>query len=250
MVKKVEENVKKVQDIIGGEVVEEVAEVSTEMVVKNDNPVAAQDDVVAAFGGQLEQDMIIIPRAKVLQPTSTEVASDPSLRPGMIVESLGLSPLPSTFIPIRCEHNYILFNPDPNDPVAGKYNDPTQEVGAILWRTTTPTPVQKQICSFGPNGEKPVGSETLDFLCLFTNQPVPCWLSFSKTSFMAGRRLYTQLAGFASQNIPMYSRVFAVNTKHIKMTNKSYFELVTKYERGATAQEMATAKKFLSVKSN
>lgn len=204
-------------------------------------------DVASSFGGAIDQDVLVVPRAKVLQFTSPEIAQDSSLRPGMIIESIGNRPLSDKFVPIKCEHVYIMFNPKQGEPG----HDSSAEEGTLLWKTTTPTKEQKALCEFGPNGAKPIAMESLDFLCLFEGEALPCWLSFQKTNLTAGKKLYTQLWASAMKGVPMYGNKFYIRTRLVNTNpQRKYYEILTQRAGSCTEEEYNIAKKCLQMDSS
>ena len=62
----------------------------------------------------------------------------------------------------------------------------------MLWRTDNPNdPRVIEETKFGPNGEKPLATAYLNYLCLIEGEDMPIVVSFSNTSFTAGRKLLT-----------------------------------------------------------
>lgn len=194
-----------------------------------------------SFGGAVDKDVLIVPRAKVMQFTSPELAQDGALRPGMIIESIGNRPLSERFVPVKCEHSYMMFNPAADQPghVEGV------EESQLLWKTTDPTPEQRALCKFGTDGSKPVGIESIDFLCLFEGEALPCWLSFQKTNLTAGKKLYTQLWASSLRGVPMYGNKFSIKTRLVNTNpQRKYYEIMTQYVGTCSEEEYNIAKQF------
>lgn len=204
-------------------------------------------DVRESFGGFVDKDVLMVPRAKVMQFTSPEIAQDSNLRPGMIIESIGNRPISDKFVPIKCEHTYMMFNPEADKPGYVEGVEP----GKLLWKTSTPNKEQKALCSFGADGSKPAGIESLDFLCLFEGESLPCWLSFQKTNLTAGKKLYTQLWASSMRGVPVYGNKFSIKTRLVNTNpQRKYYEIMTQYIGTCTEEEYNIAKQFQKLSSS
>jgi hypothetical protein len=145
-------------------------------------------------GHEEESDMseLEIPRAQLVQFTSgTAQAEDKTMRkdPGTIINSITLEEVGDYFIPIFKFTNFIQWNPrkkdDPNF-------DPAFEPGELMFTTTDRRdPRVVEGIKFGPNGESPKVTQNMNFLCYFLGNKYPLVLTFSKSSFTAGKRLNT-----------------------------------------------------------
>ncbi|HQL82638.1 MAG TPA: hypothetical protein PK307_10575, partial [Spirochaetota bacterium] len=104
-------------------------------------------------------------------------------------------------IPVFTFKNYIRFNPrSKDDPNFNPDFDP----GAVIWKSTDPLdPKVKEEARFGPNGEKPLATTFINFFSYFPGVPMPIIVSFSKTSYRAGKNLLS-LAKFCGGD--MFSR--------------------------------------------
>lgn len=155
------------------------------------------------FEGGLTQDDLIIPRTKLIQALSPEITEGLGVRPGAIINSLTKEVLPDEFIPIFMFKNYIRFNPRSKaDPLF----DSAFEPGAVIWKSTDPEdPKVVAETRFGPNGEKPIATTFLNFFSCFPGVAMPVIVSFSKTSYKAGRQLLS-LAKFCGGD--MFSRKY------------------------------------------
>jgi len=155
------------------------------------------------FENGITQEDLIIPRAKLIQALSPEITEGLGVKPGAIINSLTKEVLPDEFIPVFMFKNYIRFNPrskaDPNF-------DSAYEPGAVVWKSTDPEDPKVVVeTRFGPNGEKPIATTFLNFFSCFPGVPMPVIVSFSKTSYKAGRQLLS-LAKFCSGD--MFSRKY------------------------------------------
>lgn len=165
------------------------------------------------FEGGVDQEDLVIPRAKLIQALSPEMADKnirkefPDLQIGSIVNSLTKEPLGEEFIPIFMFKNYIRFNPRSKDDANFAENF---EPGAIIWRSNDPLDPKVQAeTKFGDNGEKPAATTFLNFFCFFPTSPMPIIISFSKTSYKAGKQLLS-LAKFGGGDI--FSRKYKLTS--------------------------------------
>lgn len=150
---------------------------------------------------------LIIPRAKLLQALSPEVQDD-KMQQGLIINSLTKEVLPFIFIACFKFSNWIRFNPrkkdDPNF-------DPGFEPGAIIWRSIDPEDERViEEAKFGPEGELPLATKFLNFFSYFPGVDMPIIVSFSKTSYSAGKKLLS-LARFAPGDI--FKRQYKLTAK-------------------------------------
>lgn len=169
----------------------------------------------------VELDDIEIPRAKLIQPTSEEATSDKAedrIAIGLVVNNITKERLPDVFIPIFRFKNYIQWNPrkkdDPNF-------DPAFDPGSLIFSTTDSSD-QRVIdgTKFGPNGEAPKVTKYLNFFSYFPGQTMPVVLSFSKTSFAAGKKLNT-LTQFTGGD--MFSNKYRLKTVQRESNGTKFF---------------------------
>lgn len=150
------------------------------------------------FEAGYDKEDIIIPRAKLIQALSPEMTDKeirktfPNIQTGSIINSLTKEPLAVgeegvEFVPVFMFKNYIRFNPRSADKAGF---DSNFEPGAIIWRSNDHLDPRVQAeTKFGPAGEKPVATTFLNFFCYVAGQPMPVIVSFSKTSYGAGKQL-------------------------------------------------------------
>lgn len=147
----------------------------------------------------LDKEDLIIPRAKLLQALSPEIADgDGTKKVGQIVNSLSGELCPEIFTPIFMFKTWARFNPrNASDPA---YN-PNFGPGDVIWKTNDPRdPRVETETKFGPNGERPLATTFMNFFSLFEGQTEPTVISFSNTSYKAGKRLLS-LYHFSGQNM-------------------------------------------------
>jgi hypothetical protein len=208
------------------------------------------------FEEPTDKEDLLIPRATLLQALSPEVvkgAKDPAtqldLKPGMIINSLTKEILPSEFIPIFKFTNWIRFNPrNTKDPAYDAAYGP----GEVIWRTNDPLdPRVIEESKFGADGTPPLATKFLSFFSVFKGVGMPVVVSFSKTSFKAGKRLLSlaQFAAKDNQPLDMFGMRYALSS--VQETNPAgqmYFVLDVKqlgYTEGVElAQAAATWERF------
>ena len=159
------------------------------------------------FEEPTQKEDLIIPRATLLQALSPDVVEG-DLKAGQIINSLTKEILPDEFTPIFKFTNWIRFNPR-NDK--DENFDSNYEPGAIIWRSIDPLdPKVIAEGKFGDNGSKPLATKFLNFFCMFEGVKMPLILSFSKTSFKAGKQLLS-LAQFSGGD--MFSRKYKITSQ-------------------------------------
>lgn len=192
------------------------------------------------FEEETSREDLIIPRAKLLQALSPEVVEQPkTFQPGMIINSLTKSPLPSEFIPVFKFTNWIRFNSrNPKDPSF----DSSFEPGAIIWRSNDPYDM-KVISegAFGANGERPLASKFINFFSYFPGLPMPIIVSFANTSFKTGKQLIS-LAKFSGGD--MFSRKYKLSSRHTKNALGQFFVLNVEPSSAVEGEEYQRAEKL------
>jgi len=170
----------------------------------------------------VDNEDLIIPRAKLLQPLSPELQEYPELRAGMIINSLTKEVLPSEFSPVFYFKSFIRFNP--RDKKMPGF-DSNFEPGALMWQTRDVNdPRVAEQCTFGPNGEHPLALTTLNFFSLpIPNSGMPVIISFSKTSYKAGKNLLS-LAKLRGGDL--FSRKYKLSVKQETNDKGTYYVLV------------------------
>ena len=176
----------------------------SEIIEKTQTGLVPSTQPQRGFEGGVDQEDLIIPRAKLIQALSPELAEGvDGIKIGSIINSLTKEVLAQDFIPIFTFKNFIRFNPrskdDPNF-------DSDYEPGAVIWKSVDPMdPRVKEQTKFGPNGEKPVAITFINFFSYFPGVSMPIIVSFSKTSYKAGKNLLS-LAKFCGGD--MFSRKY------------------------------------------
>lgn len=194
------------------------------------------------FEAGLDKEDLIIPRAKLIQALSPEMTEGlEGVKVGAIINSLTKEVLPQEFIPIFMFKNYIRFNPrSKDDPNFNSDFEP----GAVIWKSSdAEDPRVVEETRFGDEGEKPLATTFLNFFSYFPGCAMPVVVSFSKTSYKAGKQLLS-LAKFATGD--MFSRKYRlssqVETNHIA----SYAVLKVAAAGMASAEDQALCEKLWS----
>lgn len=178
-------------------------------VTETNTSLMQQGKAQRGFESGVDQEDLIIPRAKLIQALSPEMQEGmEGIKIGSIINSLTKENLPEEFIPIFAFKNYIRFNPrskdDPNF-------DLSFEPGAIIWRSSDPSdPLVQEQTKFGSNGEKPVAVTFLNFFSYFPGVAMPVIVSFSKTSYRTGKQLLS-LGKFCGGD--MFSRKYRLSSQ-------------------------------------
>lgn len=165
---------------------------SEELMKKDDQALETASKKDLGFSqSQDTEGLLVIPRVKMLQGSCEEL-KDPNLdcRVGDIINSLTKEKLPEYFLPILFSTHWIRFNAKlPNEPGW----DTGYKPGEIIWRAKSKTDESyvDSETKFGPNGEKPLATQFLNFFSYFPGHEMPVILSFCKTSFKAGSELYS-----------------------------------------------------------
>lgn len=183
------------------------------------NTAVALSTDTRGFEAEISQDDIIIPRAKLLQPLSPELR-ELDIKAGHVINSLTKEELPASFVPIFFYKEFMRFNP--RNKADRGYMD-THEPGQLIWKTRDQNDARVVAeCGFGANGEHPIALTTLNFFSLFDGQPVPVIISFTKTSYKAGKTLLSlaKLRGGA-----MFSRRYKLTVKEENNAKGNYFTL-------------------------
>lgn len=138
---------------------------------------------------------LIFPIAKLIQATSDElkdrdlIKQFPHISFGAIINSITKELMPEEFIPAFRYKSWIRFNPRKKED---RGYDSNFAMGAMMWRTNDPhDPRVIAEGAFGPNGEPPLATEYMNFFCYFPGVSTPIIVGFAKTSYGAGKTLFS-----------------------------------------------------------
>ena len=194
---------------------------SKQLAKKEKNEIA-KSEKPRGFEEPTNQEDLILPRVKLLQALSPEV-QDEGMKQGTIINGLTKQPVSEHFVPIYKRTNWVRFNSrNTKDPSF----DSNYEPGAFIWSSSDPNDARVVTeGSFGPNGERPLATKFITFLCLFEGDDSPVLLSFSNTSLRAGRQLLS-MASFGGGD--MFSKKYKLASyKEVKNNNQYYVLKVT-----------------------
>lgn len=191
-----------------------------------------------------DADEMELPRAKLVQFTSGEAQAENKeerIDPGTIINSMTRQVLGLHFIPIFKFTNFVQWNPRKKDDVNF---DAAFEPGEIVFSSTDRRdPRIVEGIKFGPNGEPPKITRYMNYLCYFLNHSMPLILSFSKTSFNAGKRL-NSLTQFAGGD--MFSTKYKLSVKQEERNGTKYFVLSVLPLGVALPEEFKTAEQWFN----
>lgn len=180
------------------------------------------------------QDDYEIPRAKVVQFTSEEAqAADAAdrIQPGTFINALSKRPISTNFVPVYRFKSYTLWNGRKGNP---NY-DPAFEPGAMIWTTNNRHDVKiGDGLDFGPAGEPPRITESINFFSYFEGEKIPMILSFTKTSLKGGKRLNTLLMEAGED---MFSNKFRLVFSQAENNGNKYYVMDVRGNGKASAEE-------------
>jgi len=145
---------------------------------KEETPVAVAQEY-QDYDTNIGQEDLILPRTELLQALSpTVVAGD--AQPGQIVNNISKEVYTNpVIIPLVVSKNWIRWRT-------------RAEGGGMVWRSNDPTdPKVIEESKWGSDGTKPMCTAYLNFLCMIEGDDMPIIVSFSNTSYNAGKKLLT-----------------------------------------------------------
>ena len=171
--------------------------------------------------GNITQDDLILPRLEMTQALSPIVVQGDA-KPGALLNSVDKSDLGDevTIIPVILRKNFIRWIP-------------RDQGGGMLWKSDDPSdPRVIEETKFGPDGQKPLATAYLNFLCMIEGESMPIVVSFSNTSYTAGRRLLT-MAKMNGGDLFSFSYVVKAKSR----TNRKGTFFVLEVEEGGKAKK-------------
>ena len=206
---------------------------------------ALTTNVVQREDAFANEDFLIMPTAKVMQPTSELLQDeDYNFKQGDVVHSLLLEKLPEKFVPISWFQSNIFFLPK-NDTdrkqVIKDFTLPEDFNEMFICRsqdgkTVTTSYIGQTTCvncpynKFGWDGGKdtpPICTNSLNFLSLFEGTEAPVVIQFGNTSRRAGKDLYTNIKYTGTVNNP-YSRAYLLKSTKTQNAKGVYYVLKIK----------------------
>lgn len=203
-----------------------------------------KDKIIAMFDKtregfeEFDPSQITIPRAKLLQGLSPEVQQNPKeFYAGMIINSITKEQLTLSFIPLKKFTTFARFNPrDNRDPNFNKDFAP----GEMIWRSNDPNdPRVKEEAKWGANGEPPLATTFMNFLVYVEGSTMPVVLSFSRTSYTAGKNFYTMAVGYGGA---MYGHKYQLEAVQETNSKGTFYVLGVRHAGACTPQETEVGK--------
>jgi len=191
---------------------------------------------------EIDDEVLRVPRTKLLQPTSEEVEDD-DRSPGMVINSISneVIPLPARIVPIVFTKTRIHWR-DLKDgggiicrSLDGKHCDADGE----LCR-------EKPEGQFGPapENEPPRCSEYLNFLSLVEGHAMPIAVSFSKTSAGVGRDL-ASTARYRGGDL--FSFEYTLDTKKVQNEKGTFWVYTIEAGQRTPAEQFEVAEQWYEV---
>lgn len=204
-----------------------------ELAVKAETTTAIDRPVRRGFEGGVDSEDLIIPRAMLIQntPPKTVTIDKKICPPGTVINNLTALPLKTDerggifFIPVIVGRKWIRFNAVERSLADGTPNplfNSDFEEGAKIWESRDPRdPRVIEEGAWGKDGEKPLATKILEFLCIVEGEEMPLVLSFSKTSFKAGKQLVS-MAQYSGKD-DLFSMKYRLQAKEEKNDKKQEF---------------------------
>jgi hypothetical protein len=193
----------------------------TEVKVQDEKMLTTQNEAPMGFEDEQDGDLIV-PRVKVVQSLSPE-RKEKTADEGDIINSLTKEKLQGkTFIPVFKFNNNIWWKPRSEgggiqcisrEGKVGKMSDGTSLMCAICRKNEFDN--TKQGAAALPSCTK-----YINFFGFFSGEPMPIILSFAKTNFNEGKKLYS-LAKVTMQN--MWNHGYTLNPKEMSKGGNDWF---------------------------
>lgn len=201
-----------------------------ELAKKDKNEVATEAHAPRGIDDNITQEDLILPRLEMTQALSPIVVEG-NAKPGALLNSVDKSDLGEEviIIPVILRKNYIRWIP-------------RDEGGGMLWKSDDPNDARViEETKFGPDGQKPLATAYLNFLCMIEGQAMPIIVSFSNTSYTAGRKLLTMAKMNGGD---LFSRTYKLTSK--TRTNRKGTFFVLEVEEGTLSkkEDFANAEKL------
>ena len=185
------------------------------------------------FDDNVSSEDYLLPRLELLQALSPTVQEEKG-KAGELVNSITKRKVNTTFIPVRLEKTFIRWIP-------------RSEGGGIEYRTNNPLDPRVIEDTKWKDGDKPLCTAYLNFLCLAEGEDTPIVVSFANTSYTAGRKLLTMAR---MRGGDLFSRKYKVSS--VKKTNNlgTFFVLNVEEVGPVTSDEFARAESLYNAFSS
>lgn len=231
--------------------VEQQIEGQQELAVTEQHEVAPLPRATGRGFENMSMEEVTMPRAKLLQSNSPEVADrDYNFRPGDLVHTLLMETVPPRFIPLSIWTSNILFVPrseekKPAFKAVLNLSDEDMQSMIICKASDGKTGDKYGNCvacgrhKFVGN-EKPLCNETINILCLPLEEDgsvgLPYVVQFSNTSFKHGKK-FRDTAFYSSIGGDLFGKVYKLDTFEAAGNGNKWYELKVK-PAGITPAEL------------
>jgi hypothetical protein len=214
-------------------------------------PPAKQAKAPRGLERPIDQEDLIFPYAKLLQPGSPEVTSQeagkaPTNWAGQLIDSLDKSVLPMEFIPVFYKKKWVRFN-------AMKEGEPGWDSrfkpSDVMWKSEDaldPRVIAES--KFAEDGTPPLATAFLSFFAFFPGHPTPAILSFSRSSYKAGKNLLNM--ALRSKKDVFATKYRIAIKKNDGPNNSVYFSLNVEPVGPASAEEFAECERLYDLYAN
>ena len=223
-----------------------------ELVVPGTHEVAAPARATGRGFENMSMEEVTMPRAKLLQSNSPEVADrDYNFRPGDLLHTLLMEKVPAKFIPLSIWTSNILFVPRAEEkkaPFKAVMNLTDEDMqGMVVCKAQDGKTGDRygNCAACGKHkfvgNEKPLCTETINILCLPLNEGggsvgLPYVMQFSNTSFKHGKK-FRDTAFYSSIGGDLFGKVYKLDTFEAAGNGNKWYEVKVK-PAGITPPEL------------
>ena len=162
-------------------------------------------------GSNVGNEDLLLPRVELTQALSPSVVAG-DVTAGNLVNSVTKEEIGKEveIIPIILEKNWIRWIP-------------REEGGGMLWKSSDPAdPRVIAESQWGANGEKPLATVYMNYLCILAGETMPIVVSFSVTSLTAGKQIFTVAKTYGGD---LFSRKYKLSAK-LKTNSRGSFYIL------------------------
>jgi len=201
----------------------------------------------------LDDDIVIVPRVKIMQATSPELQDeDNDFRMGDIIHSLLLEKLPEKFIPISIFGTRTMFVPRNDKKEFFEAIGLSETDTMFVCRSLDGSNPEKDVFNcvnckncifnkFGWNGKEdtpPLCTHTINVLALFDGQEMPVVIPFANTNFTNGRK-FVSMAKYSGG--ACFTKKYKICTKKVQNDKGIYYVTPVKPAGKPTKEELMLA---------
>lgn len=226
----------------------------TDIVKRENNSIIANNAGAPMGFEDFDNDIVIVPRAKVMQGLSPELQDeDCNFRMGDLIHSLLLEKLPDKFVPIRFWQSRTMFVPRSDkkeffEKIGVEEVDTMFVCRSLDGRIPQNAPFNWSNCSdciykdFGWDGNTdtpPLCTHNINCLALFEGHELPVVLQFSNTNFKYGRR-FASMARYSGG--AAFTKKYKITPKREQNEKGVFFTTPVKPAGKPTDEEFVLAK--------